>query len=141
MNNSLRNRFILLSVISVLALIWSFLWPTGNKLVIGVAYADIADGTEITAYRELNYEGFSDENSNSQRINGGTAYFNLRWDNSNLTGLMIKPTNGLDSVLFNFMNIYLSQNMWDTPVCQLNGMQVMESFDITDGEFGIDEAG
>ena len=137
----MKARSIVLTIISVLVLVWAIAWPVGNKLVVGMAYADIADGTEIKAYREFNYEGFFDKNSNTQRIDGGTAYFNLRWDHENLTGLMVKPTNGSDSVLFNFMNIYLSHNMWDTPVCQLNSSQVLESFEIVDGEFGIDETG
>ncbi len=137
----MKIRSIALTIISVLTLVWAVAWPVGNKLVVGMAYADIADGTEIKAYREMNYEGFSDENSNSQRTDGGTAYFNLRWNHKDLTGLMIKPTDGENAVLLNFINIYLSQGMWDTPVCQLSSQQILDSFEITDGEIGIDETG
>lgn len=137
----MKARSIVLTIISALILLWAIAWPVGNKLVVGLAYADIADGTEIKVYRELNYEGFLEENSNTQRTDGGTAYFNLRWNNEDLSGLMIKPTNGTDSVLFNFVNVYLSHNMWDTPVCQLNSQQVLDSFEITDGELGIEETG
>ncbi|SDA66560.1 Predicted membrane protein [Lachnospiraceae bacterium G11] len=136
-----KAKCIFLIVISALMLIWAFAWPIGNKLVLGMAYADVEDGTQIKAYREFNYEGFQEENSNTQQTNGGTAYFNLRWNHEDLTGLMIKPTNGSDSVLLNFMNIYLSHNMWDTPVCQLTSDQIYSSFEIADGEFGIDETG
>lgn len=141
MSNSLRSRCILLFAISVLMLAWSIFWPVGNKLVLGMAYADIEDGTEIRAYRENNFEGFAEENSNAQRINGGTAYFNLQWNHDFLTGIMVKPTNGNNSVLLNFMNVYLSHNMQDTPVCVLNSQQIFDSFDIVDGNWGIGEDG
>lgn len=135
------NRVAFLILISALMILWSFLWPTGNKLVLGMAYVDIADGTEIKAYKEYNYGGFAEENSNTQRIEGTSAYFNLRWNHDDLTGIMIKPTDGINSCLLNFMNIYLSHNMSDTPVAQLDSASIMNSFEITDGEWGIDETG
>ncbi len=135
------NRVVFLILISALMILWSFLWPTGNKLVLGMAYVDIADGTEIKAYKEYNYEGFAEENSNKQHVNEGTAYFNLKWNHEDLTGIMIKPTDGADSCLLNFMNIYITHNRGDIPVCQLDSSSIMDAFEITDGDWSIDEAG
>ncbi|MBE5857794.1 MAG: DUF2142 domain-containing protein [Lachnospiraceae bacterium] len=136
-----KAKLISLVSISLIMLLWALLWPIGNKLVLGIAYADVANGTRIQAYRELNYEGFLEENSNTQRTDDGSAYFNLKWNHDDLTGIMIKPTNGKDAVLVNFLNIYLSHNMQDTPVCQVTSDQIMETFEIAGGEYGIDESG
>ena len=137
----IRIKTIILIALSLIVILWAFLWPVGSKLVFGVAYADVANGTRIKAYRELNFEGFLEENSNTQRTDDGSAYFNLRWDNSNLTGLMIKPTDGTEEVLVNFLNIYLSHNMKDTPVRQVTADQILESFEIVEGEYVLDESG
>ena len=48
----MKSKTIILTAISILTLLWALLWPVGNKLVLGVAYVDIADGTEIRAYKE-----------------------------------------------------------------------------------------
>jgi len=137
MKNLKKGKYIAWGTIAILMLLWAFLWPIGNKMVMYISYGESWEGNTAKVYLSENYEEYKDDYSFSANITDGIAGFNLRWKIDNLSGIQICPTSSDCGVSISNIMIYVN----DTLAVFLDTHTIINQFEITEGNWNLNENG